>query len=124
MWLRHDSHGPATLKNAQILGSDSPLEFDEDGYAEVDDDDGRQLVAMHTHVERATPPGHGEVDSEPDAVEAFDAEAFVDRTPMAEVVDDIESGDVDAHLDAIESAEAGHRDREGVADAIAERREA
>lgn len=53
----------------------------------------------------------------------FDAGAFVDRTPMSEVVSDIESGDYDDRLDAIEAAEADGRDREGVADAIEARRE-
>jgi hypothetical protein len=109
MWLRHDSGGPAELRNSQVLGDDSPLEFDEDGYAEVDAVRGEMLLTMHRHISQARPP---ETDD-------FDAAAFVDRTPMDDVVADIESGEYDAHLDAIE-AEAS---RQGVLDALDERRE-
>lgn len=50
-YLRHDSGGPSTLKNEQVLGDDSPLEFDGDGYAgPVDDDDATIIEAMHSHV--------------------------------------------------------------------------
>lgn len=49
----------------------------------------------------------------------FDAAVFVARTPMEDVVEDIESGDYDEHLDEIEEA----ADRQGVQDAIAERRD-
>ena len=49
----------------------------------------------------------------------FDAAGFVNRTPMDDVVDDIESGDYDDHLEAIKEA----ADREGVQDAVSERRE-
>ena len=51
--------------------------------------------------------------------EEFDAEAFVDRTPMDDVVDDIESGEADDHLDAVEEA----AEREGVKDAVESRRD-
>lgn len=51
--------------------------------------------------------------------EEFDAAEFVDRTPMADVTDDLESGEYDEHLDAIES-EASRR---GVLDAVRARRE-
>ena len=50
----------------------------------------------------------------------FDASEFVDRTPMGVVIDDLETGDYDAHLDAIES-EASRR---GVLAAVDARREA
>lgn len=51
-YLRHDSGGPATLKNGQVLGDESPMEFDSDGYAgPVDDEDATLIAAMHTHVE-------------------------------------------------------------------------
>lgn len=49
------------MHNQQALGDASPLQFDEDGRAEVDDDTGRLLLAMHRHVERAAPP-RGEAD--------------------------------------------------------------
>lgn len=53
-----------------------------------------------------------------DESEEFDAAAFVDRTPMDDVIDDIHSGDVDEHLDAIGEA----ADRVGIDDAVGERR--
>lgn len=59
-----------------------------------------------------------EPDSDDDQVEAFDAAAFVDRSPMDGVIEDIQAGEVDEHLDAV--AEAA--DRVGVEDAVGERR--
>lgn len=47
-----------------------------------------------------------------------DAKDFVDRTPMERVINDLETGEYDAHLDEIETA----ADRQGVQDAIDERR--
>ena len=58
-------------------------------------------------------------DADDEADEEFYASEFVDRTPMSRVIDDIESGDYDEHLDAIES-EASRR---GVLDAVDARRE-
>lgn len=58
-------------------------------------------------------------DTDAEDAEEFDAGAFVDRTPMGDVIDDLESGEYDEHLDAIES-EASRR---GVLDAISARRE-
>lgn len=52
------------------------------------------------------------------------AEAFVDRTPMDDVIADLESGQYDDNLDAIEQAESDGRDRDGVHEAIDARREA
>lgn len=52
----------------------------------------------------------------------FDPDAFVDRTPMSEVIDDLETGEYDDVLDLIEDAEEDGRDRDGVADAIEARR--
>lgn len=52
------------------------------------------------------------------AAEEFDAESFVDRTPMDDVVEDIRAGEVDDHLDAVSEA----ADRVGVTDAVGERR--
>lgn len=54
---------------------------------------------------------------------ALDVGAFVDRTPMEDVIADIESGEYDDHLDGIQSAEADGRGRKGVLDAIQARRE-
>jgi hypothetical protein len=62
----------------------------------------------------------GETDDETgDEEHTFDAAAFVDRTPMADVVEDIESGEVDAHLEEI----AATADRVGVQDAVETRME-
>lgn len=52
--------------------------------------------------------------------DGFDAEAFADRTPVSDVVDDIEDGKVDDHLDAIADAD----DRVTVEAAIEDRQEA
>lgn len=52
------------------------------------------------------------------ADDAFDAEAFVDRTPWSTVVKDIKTGDYDENLDEIEEAERNGRDREKVKDVI------
>jgi hypothetical protein len=129
MFLRHTSGEATEVRNQQVLGDDSPLEFEEDGYAEVDDERGEMLLTMHRHIERG---GHGpQTDDEGEAEEAedvdedagFDAEAFVDRTPMDDVVDDIEAGEADGHLDGVEAAEEADRDRNGVMDAIEDRRD-
>lgn len=56
-------------------------------------------------------------DSDTDSDE-FDAEAFVDRTPMGNVIADIESGDYDDHLDEIEAV----AQRQGVTNAVDDRR--
>lgn len=135
-YIRHDSHGQTTIKNSQALGSASPLETDEDGYAEIGDDAADLLAALDTHVDVVSAPASAKDEDESDDEaggtesddgeaedEGFDAEAFVDRTPMSEVIEDLESGDYDEHLDAIEAAEAENRDREGVTDAITARRE-
>jgi hypothetical protein len=49
----------------------------------------------------------------------FDAEAFLDRTPVSDVADDIKSGVADSHLDEVEAA----ADRVTVERAIEARRE-
>lgn len=51
--------------------------------------------------------------------DAFDAESFLDRIPMTTVVEDIESGEADEHLDAL----AEQADRQGVQDAISDRQD-
>ncbi|WP_135807354.1 hypothetical protein [Halorussus marinus] len=57
-----------------------------------------------------------EEDSDGEA--GFDAAAFVDRTPMDDVVEEIEAGEVDEHLDAVQEA----AERVGVEDAVGQRR--
>ncbi len=59
-----------------------------------------------------------EADSEDDKADGFDVDAFLDRTPVDDVVEDIEAGEVDDHLDAVAEA-AG---RVTVEDAIGQRR--
>lgn len=53
-----------------------------------------------------------------DSADEFDVEAFVDRTPVAEVAEDIRAGEADGHLDAVAEAD----DRTTTQDAIGERR--
>lgn len=109
--LAHDSGEAVTVDSRQALGDESPLEFDEDGYAEVDDEEAAELcAALHRDI-RVEPAFSG--------ADEFDAEAFVDRTPMDDVVADLESGDYDDNLEAIEES----ADRQGVLEAIDQRRE-
>jgi len=116
-YLRHDSGEKSVLQNTQVLGDDSPLEFDDEGRAgPVKDSLAEKVAAMHKYVHLGRRVREGD---EPEEDEGFDAETFVDRTPMDDVVDDIESGEYDDHLDEIE-AEA---ERQGVIDAVDERRE-
>jgi len=117
-WIRHDSGKAAVIKCQQVLGADSPLETDDEGYAEVGDDAADQLVALHTHLDHSGPPTDSDGDGDA-AADTFDAAAFVDRTPMSAVVADIESGGYDEHLGDIKDA----ADRQGVQDAVDERRE-
>lgn len=112
VWIRHESGEKTVIKNAQALGPESPLETDADGYAEVDDAEAADLLA--------TLDPNVQVVAAPEDDGTFEAEAFVDRTPMSEVIEDLETGDYDGHLDAIEAA----ADRKGVQTAIDERREA
>lgn len=118
-----------------ILGDESPLEF-EDGHAIVEDDEAAQLL-----IRRVTPiqPGDqsflndrenegSELESVPESEgdedgqsEDFDAEAFVGRNAGKQVAD-IESGEYDEHLDAIEAANEAANDYNTVQDAIDERR--
>lgn len=120
VWIRHASHGQTVIKNSQALGPESPLETDADGYAQVADEAAAELLAtLDPNVELASAPApDDEPGNEDSADDEFDAEAFVDRTPMSDVIDDLESGAYDEHLDAIEAA----AERVGVQDAIDARR--
>ena len=112
VWIHHESGEQTVIKNGQALGPESPLETDEAGYAEVEDEDRAALLTtLDPNVVRTSEP-----DTDDDE---FDAAEFVDRTPMDVVIDDIESGDVDDHLEAIKEA----ADRVGVQDAVSERGE-
>lgn len=122
-YLNHDSGEATTLKNSQVLGDDSPLEFDADGRAgPLDDARAEKIAAMHRHVtlgERARQSDETDENADEAETDGFDAEAFVDRTPMEDVVADIESGEYDEHLDAIVNA----AERAGVEDAVDARQE-
>jgi len=49
--------------------------------------------------------GDGDVDADSDAAaEDFDVTAFLDRTPVGDVVNDIENGEADGHLDSVIAA--------------------
>lgn len=134
-YLYHASDEEAVFRNAQVLGSEDPvLEFNSEGRSvrPLKEEVAEQLSAMHRHVALAervhdantTSDGAKDTageDTESDrenSSKAFDAEEFVDRTPMSEVVDDIENGEADGHLNAVE-AEAS---RQGVLDAVDSRR--
>lgn len=102
-------------------------EFDEVEYAEDVDQDSLVSTAearLGDDDEEVTSEDVADDSTEPDEeASGFDAEAFVDRTPLDDVVDDIESGEYDEHLDEIGDAEENGRDRDGVTDAIEERQE-
>jgi hypothetical protein len=111
-----------TVQAGQVLGE--PLEFDGGEAVVEDEDDARELALLHKHVEYAgeTVEASDETGEQTEPDEEFDAEAFVDRTPVSDVVDDIESGEYDDHLDEILEAEQENRDRKSVQDAVSERR--
>jgi len=113
-----------TVQAGQILGE--PLEF-EDGEAVVEEEeDARELALLHKHLEYAgRVTGEDTASNGKDAEnvdEEFDAEAFVDRTPVSDVVDDIETGEYDDRLDEILKAEQDGHDRKTVQEAVEERR--
>jgi hypothetical protein len=73
-----------------------------------------------------TDDGGDDADAENDEADAdgssgdFDATAFTDRTPVSDVVDDIEAGEADGHLDAVKEAD----DRVTVEQAVEDRKDA
>ncbi|MDR9431733.1 MAG: hypothetical protein RI568_13680 [Natronomonas sp.] len=73
-----------------------------------------ELLDVHDAEFREIEEDDGDADDEG----GFDAAEFIDRTPVDDVVDDIEAGEADEHLDAV--AEAG--DRVSVEDAVGQRR--
>jgi len=119
--LRHERRPDYTSEVTLGAAPDGSLQF-EDGTATVP---GRVLAEaiadryVAISYAGAVPDGDAEEDGGDASGEDFSADAFVDRTPMEDVVQDLESGEYDAHLDAIEGA----ADRQGVQDAIADRRE-
>lgn len=92
-------------------------------------DDSVTPLEERDYFERVSDDGGGDEDdsdeadskseSEGDAADdEFDVEAFVDRTPVSEVADDIRAGKADGHLNAVAEAD----DRATTQDAIGERR--
>lgn len=90
------------------------------GYAEYLRERGDFAVVDDHHdaefreVDEEDEPDDDEVDDDG----GFDAAEFVDRTPVGDVVEDIEAGEADDHLDAVYEA----ADRVTVEDAVGERR--
>lgn len=147
-YLKHESGEATELRNSQILGDDSPLEFDEDGYAFVEDPVlADKLLAMHRHIERGGngPDGRGgsgaesetesgtevpPTDNAPDREGVtYDPDEGESETlpfnPGEHTIDEIEQKleDVDdeATLVALGNLEEDQKDRDGVDDAISER---
>jgi hypothetical protein len=123
-YIYHDSGEAGELHNGQVLGDDSPVEFDEEGRAgPLEDDVAGMLSAMHAHVELGERAREDIESGDEDAGDGdFDAEAFVDRTPVSDVVDDLETGEYDDRLDEILEAEQRGRNRKSVQSAVEERR--
>lgn len=118
-------HSVSRLRGALSPGEAAEYGEYDDEILEVDSIEGaRRLVETCHNVSWAdAEPAAEETDSDTDEdaepAAEFDATAFVDRTPMSVVIEDLETGDYDTHLDAIEAA----AERVGVQDAIEERRD-
>lgn len=116
--VTHDLDEDPTVYDGQVLGDDSPLEF-EDGEAVVDDEEtARDLVRRHTHIELGGPVAGAEEASEP-AVESppFDP---AEKT-VSELEDALEDEDYDwndAALRGLREAEADGENRETALEAI------
>lgn len=121
MWLKHESGESAELRNSQVLGDDSPLEFDEDGYAEVDDQRGEKLLTMHRHIERGGhgPPGaedDDDVNGESDGWPFYPEEKTINE--IEEEVADIDDPELVRDLAMLERE---GRDRSGAEDVFDDR---
>lgn len=98
--------------------TDEYVSLDDD----VDDEVAERLTDRYDPVTRADEADTAEEEDEEEEEgeeEEFDATEFVDRTPMDDVVEDVENGEADDHLDAVEDA----AEREGVQDAVEARRD-
>lgn len=128
-WLYLDLEDEREVFAEQIVGAaNTPLSFTDGGYLELEDDDLAEELALrkrHIHVAANHPDADSSEAStsdegaDGDADEAFDPFEFVDRTPMDDIIEDLQSGEYDDRLDAIEDA----ADRQGVLNTIDERRE-
>lgn len=120
MWIKHDSGEATELRNQQVLGDDSPLEFDENGFAEVDEERGRKLLAMHRHIERG---GHGPVEDDGGGDKPPDEDVEPPFDPSEKTVDELQDAleqneYSDAELEALAEAEADGKNRETALEAI------
>ncbi|WP_226041572.1 hypothetical protein [Natrinema sp. DC36] len=143
-YLKHESGEATELRNSQILGDNSPLEFDEDGYAFVEDPTvADKLLAMHRHIERGgrgpeassdedeaesesgteVPPTDSDPDREGVTYDPTEAETgTLPFNPEEHTNDEIEERvaeiDDEAALVALRSLEEEQKDRDGAKDAI------
>jgi hypothetical protein len=93
--------------------------YDSEQYTEGDELDVEpRVLERHPNSLACVDKVNGTDDAD-DADAEFDAAAFVARTPMGDVVENLETGEYDDHLDAIEAA----ADRKGVLETVADRRE-
>ncbi|SFS62982.1 hypothetical protein [Halostagnicola kamekurae] len=118
-YIKHESGEAGELRNSQILGDRSPLEFDEDGYAYVEDPIvADKLLAMHRHIERGGhgPGGSDDIDEPDDESETlpFNPEEHT-NDEIAERVKDVDDA---AALEALRNLEEEQKDRDGAKDAI------
>ena len=130
MWLKHESGEATEVRNSQVLGDDSPLEFDENGFAEIDDERGRKLLTMHRHIERG---GHGPASAADDADDADDADVdevdgesgTLPFNPEENTIDELEQKladvDDDEAVRALKNLEAEQQARSGAEDVFDER---
>lgn len=109
-------------------GQDEEVELDEDELSltsepDLEDDTDDTTEADVAAAADAEGDGDGDGGDGEDEDDEFDAASFVDRTPQREVIDDIETGEYDEHLDEIAAAEESDRDRRGVERAVNARRD-
>lgn len=100
-----DRHEGRVEEPPRVIDPGSTFETDDEGVVDHYTDRGFELVG-----------GDG---SDNDDVDGFDVEAFVERTPVSDVVDDIKAGEADGYLDAV----AEEDDRVTVQQAVEERQD-
>ena len=108
--------------------SDNLEAADADADSDSDSDDGSDTAGESNAAAEAD--GDADAGDENDGhrfysdADQFNAQAFVERTPQRDIRSDLDSGEYDAHLDAILEAEEAHKGRQGVHEAVEERRSA
>jgi len=109
-----DASPPMVVRPGDVISADDSEVVDHyigRGFDRVDDDSD----------DAGGPDGDADTDDEQaDTDSGFDAETFVDRTPVADVVDDIEAGKADGHLDAVADADGRATTQKAVEDRKAE----